>query len=99
MIYVAFHYRLPTDHKSNLQGCWRKFSGPRNAELWLVQRVSKADSSPQGEIVYVFKNIAEVPDNVDNWPDFEKQPVSLQKAIRSFIYYCNLDKKKIIDNI
>jgi len=94
MIYVAFHYRLPTDTTPDAQGAWKEFNSLQSADKWLSGRMGKTKTSPNGAKVFPIKNIQDVPADASKWLFYDKHPISLQKAIQSYVSYCNQKKSK-----
>lgn len=93
MIYIAFHFRLPTDKYPNLQGCWRQFTKPTDAATWLATRKGKTPTSPKGFDIAAFKSYRDVPADIDMWPKIDIQPTSYRKAVQSYINYANKKKE------
>lgn len=94
MIYVQFHYRLATDREPTLQGAWKEFSNDKDAAKWVIPRMNKTPCSPQGEVVFKFANLNAVPTDYNNWYCYNLCAISLQKAIQSYVQYCNRKKQK-----
>lgn len=86
MIIVSFHYRLPGDPKGEPEGAWREFTSQADASAWLSQRQNKTETSPKGGSTFIYKNLADIPKEVQQWKGAETS-IALQKSIVSYLRY------------
>lgn len=91
MIIVSFHYRLPGDPKGEPEGAWREFTSQTAASLWLSQRQNKTETSPKGGSTFIYKSLADIPDQVSEWKGAETS-IALQKSITSYLRYKSYER-------
>lgn len=78
---VAIHYRRSDEEKNTAAGHWSEHTSVEAARDWLNRRTKKTDTSPKGTII--FENREQL--NTVLQFGFDKQPVSLQKAISNYM--------------
>src|SRR4051812_32643457 len=78
---LAINYHLKGSAKEKTQGAWKQFDTNMEAASWLGWRKNKTPDSPKGGIVF---NSEDELNTVLNY-GFDKQSVSLQKAINAYV--------------